>query len=141
MTTVLNALFGGLVSGLVAVIATRLLADGPSAPTLSGGDAGSPASSSRWKGPLVRLSYAGFAGGTLLALELSVLGILAVPPSTIEAFGVAVAWSTLLFGVLGVARWIGVPGSFGRSDLGELFVFHLVYAVGFGLWIRLTWIT
>jgi hypothetical protein len=90
---------------------------------------------------VVGLLYGGLAGGTLLALELFVLGILGVPPTPVEALGVAVAWSALLFGGLSVAWRVASPTSLTRSRLGELLVYHLVYGLGFGLWIRMTWIT
>jgi hypothetical protein len=136
MTTILNGLLGGLVVGLVAATATRLVAG-----DASGGRVGFAVPSSRWSTFAVRLSYGCLAGGALVALELFVLGLLAVPPTLLEAFGVAVAWSALLFGVLSAVRWVASSRSLARSHLGGSLVYHLVYGLGLGLWIRLTWIT
>lgn len=113
MTTILNGLLGGLLIGFVAAIVTRLVANEPSATgAVLERVLGVGASSSRWVEFLIRLVYGSLAGGTLIALELFVLGILAVPPTTVEAFGVAVVWSALLFGTPSVIRWITSPHSF-----------------------------
>jgi hypothetical protein len=54
---------------------------------------------------------------------------------------VAVGWSALLF-VLSVPGRSVLHGHLrGRLDLATLLVYHLVYGVGLGLWVRLTWIT
>lgn len=79
--------------------------------------------------------------GSLVAVELFALDLLGIPPTAGEALGVAVAWSTLLFSVLFVGWRVATPRSAQRSQLGELFVYHLLYGLGLGLWIRMTWIT
>ncbi len=70
-------------------------------------------------------------------LELYALRLLGVPPATGEALGVAVGWSALLF----VIAVVALRGRLSRPSLAELFAYHLAFGVGFGVWIRLTWIT
>lgn len=142
MTTILNGLLGGLLIGVVAAVVTRFVADDPSASAVVlEGTLGAGTLPSRWRGFVIRILYGGLAGGLLVALELFVLELLAVPPTTVEAFGVAVAWSALLFGVLSVGRQVASPRSITRSHLGASLAYHLVYGLGLGLWLRMTWIT
>jgi hypothetical protein len=142
MTTPINGLLGGLVVGVVAAVATRLVAgESPATGAVAGNVLGADIASSALVRSAVRTCYGGLAGVALVALELYALGVLAVPPTLAEALGVAVAWSALLFGVVSVGWWVVASRSVARSRLGELFVYHLVYGVGFGLWIRLTWTT
>ena len=142
MTTILNGLLGGLLVGFVAAVAVRFLDSEPSATAALlrrvGGDR---VASSRWGEFAVLTVYGGLAGGALLVLELFVLQVLAVPPAFGEALGVTMALSALLFVIL-VAVWrIGSSLPLARSRLGELLVYHLVYGLGLGIWIRMTWIT
>lgn len=142
MTTILNGLLGGFVIGVVAVIVTRLVANEPPATgAVLESVLGVDASSSRLVEFLIPLVYGTLAGGTLVALELFVLGILAVPPTTVEALGVAVVWGALLFGTLSIILRVASPRSFTDTNLRNLLVYHLVYGLGLGVWIRMTWIT
>lgn len=132
MTTILNGLLGGFLIGLIAATVIRfMIKDSSATATLL----------EKWVELFILTSYGGFAGGTLIALELFVLEILAVPPTTIEAFGVAVAWSVFLFGMLNVVWRVAPSRWFPDSYRRKLLVYHLVYGLGLSLWIRLTWIT
>ena len=142
MTTILNGLLGGLLVGLVAAVIARFVSKEPSATAaLLVRALGSETSSVRRMEFVVWGLYGALAGGLLVALELHVLEILGVPPAPVEAISIAVAWSALLLSVLSVIWWIASSHSSGRSHLGGLLVYHLVYGLGLGLWIRLTWIT
>lgn len=131
---------GGLAAGFVAALVVRFVADAPSPPTLSDRAVGSSSPSARWIRAAVRILYGGAAGGALVALELLVLGVLAVPPSAGAALGLALSWSALLFALLAVVRRTASSGSVERSLRAPL-VFHTVYGIGLGLWVRATWIT
>lgn len=138
MTTILNGLLGGAIVGVVATLTARL-ASGVRWGQTAG--SGTESTASRWKAYLSAVAYGTAAGGALLALELYVLGVLAVPPSVGEAFAVAVAWSAaLLVAVLAVWRF-ALRSRLNRSRLRGLVAYHAVFGVGFGLWIRLSWIT
>lgn len=140
MTTVLNGVLGGLLVGLVAGLVTQLIDGDPSATAVALKRAvGTRAASSRLVELVTQMGYGCLAGGILLALELYVLGLLAVPPAISEALAVAVVWSALLLGTV-LAVW-RIAASLSSTQLRELFVYHLVYGLGLGLWIRLTWIT
>lgn len=142
MTTILNGLLGGLLAGLVAGVVTKLVTDESSATAVMlRGRLGNGAATSRWGAVAVQSSYGGLAGGVLVVLELFVLGILAVPPTLGDALGIAVTWSALLFGTLVVFWRFDSSLSLDRSRLVELFAFHLIYGLGLGGWIRMTWIT
>ena len=142
MTTLLNGLLGGLLVGVVAALVARLVGDSPAAMSrLAGAARGGDAPHSPWVGLLLSVLYGSVAGGVLVALELHVLGVLAVPPTAAEAFGVALAWSAVLFVAVAAAGRAASDLADERSYLLELFVYHLVYGVGLGLWIRMTWIT
>jgi len=134
MTTLLNGLLGGLVVGVVATLAAQV------AGVLLGGADG-PRRASRSREIAAQVAYGVFAGLALVALELFVLGLIAIPPTVAEAFGVAVGWSAVLLVALLVARRVGGTLPFGRPRLAELLAYHLVYGVALGGWIRLTWIT
>ena len=142
MTTLLNGLLGGLVVGLVAGVAATLVADdGPAVSTVFETALGREPSRSRAVGLLVATLYGGVAGLLLVALELYALGVLAVPPAVAEAFGVALVWSAVLFlATVGVRRAVADRAAAGSGLVG-LAVYHLVYGVGLGVWIRMTWIT
>lgn len=142
MTTVLNGLVGGLVVGLVAAVATRLVGGDRAASDTAlerAVDAG--VGKRTWWCFTVRVSYGGLAGVALVALELFVLRTVAVPPTVGEAYGVALLWSALLLGLLVVVRRVAPSPPLGRWHLRELVVYHLVLGVGLGVWIRLTWLT
>lgn len=141
MTTLPNGLLGGLLIGLVAGAVTRFVDSNPSvADILLKRGAGDGTTTSGWLELAGHVLYGGLAGGVLLALELFVLGILAVPPALWEALGVTVAWSALLFVLWAVVLRLGVSLP-SESSLRGLAVYHLVYGVGLGIWIRVTWIT
>lgn len=142
MTTILNGVLGGVLVGLIAAGVTWLVADESSVTSIVlDRVSGSRASVSRWMVVASQVAYGGFAGGLLVALELLVVGVLAVPPTSGDALGVAIAWSTLLFGLVIVSWRLGIARSITRPQFVELLVFHLVYGIGLGIWIRLTWIT
>lgn len=128
MTTVVNGLLGGGVAGLFAVLATTL------APT----GVGILPGASRAVRVVAGTSYGVLAGGTLVAVELFVLQLLSVPPPTGTAMAVALLWAGVLF-FLGAIVEIGL-GREGGGFTG-LLVYHGVFGVALGAWIRLTWIT
>ena len=143
MTTVLNGLIGGLVAGLVAASVARLVrraVDSSDAPALAAAVLGARTAASGWWGLAAEVLYGCVAGGTFVALELSVLGVLGVPPATGAALASAVGWSVALFAVAAVvcvARGRSLDGPFAA----ELVVYHLAYGLCLGVWIRVTWIT
>lgn len=139
MTTILNGLLGGAIVGVVATLAAKLARGEQRAKPV--GSTGTESTASRWRTSVPPVAYGSAAGCVLVALELFVLDALAVPPSLGEAFAVAVAWSVvLLVGMLAILRF--VP-EMQREELqpGVLAVYHFVFGVGFGVWIRMTWIT
>jgi|GEM_PF-3477768 hypothetical protein len=142
MTTLLNGLLGGLAVGVIAAGVVRFVADEPSAAAdLLGRAVGGRGSSSPRTVFVAWFLYGGVAGVAFVALELHVLRLLSVPPDFDVALGLAVAWSALLF--VGVfLAWRGaLSRRADRSYAAELFAYHLVFGVGFAVWIRLTWIT
>lgn len=142
MTTILNGVLGGVIVGLLATVATRFVGDrlglGPEHRAVSDGDqfVGSP-----WMLGVLLVGYGSGLGGMLVVLELFVLGVLGVPPTLAEALGVALGWSALVFGAVFLLWWVGSGATLTRSRRTRLLVYHLVYGLGFGAWIRLTWIT
>ncbi|SFG62864.1 hypothetical protein SAMN04488063_2640 [Halopelagius inordinatus] len=113
MTTSLNGLVGGAVVGVLATLAAHAVGGREATETAS-----------RWRAYLVPVAYGSAAGGLLVALELFVLGILAVPPSRGEALTVAVAWSiALLVAALAVRRFARET-RFGRLQPRKLLVYH-----------------
>jgi hypothetical protein len=141
VTTLLNGLLGGLLIGLVAGFVTRFVENDPSATAMILNRLiGDSTTTSRWWELVGHVLYGGFAGGVLVALELFAFGVLAVPPALGEALGVAIAWSALLFVLWAVVLRVGSSLPAG-SSLRALVVYHLVYGIGLGLWIRVTWIT
>lgn len=94
----MTTLLGGLVVGLLAGVALQLLDDDPSAATVVLARlVDDRTATSRGPELAAAVAYGGLAGLALLALELYALGVLAVPPSFAEAFGVALAWAAVLF--------------------------------------------
>lgn len=142
MTTLLNGLLGGLAVGVIAAGVVRFVADEPSAAAdLLGRAVGGRGSSSPRTIFVAWFLYGGVAGVAFAALELYALRLLSVPPGFDEALGVAGAWSALLFAGAALA-WRRAPSyPSDRSYVAELFAYHLVFGVGFAVWIRLTWIT
>lgn len=128
MTTIINGLLGGAVVALVATLAARLVGGGGK-------------SASRWRSYLSAVVYGSAAGGALVALELFVLGVLAVPPSISEAVTVSVAWSVVLLSV-SLVVWRFVHGAESeRANRRQLVAYHVVFGFSLGVWIRMTWIT
>jgi hypothetical protein len=142
MTTLLNGLLGGLVVGALTAVATGLVGDGPSATTaLAERALGGRGSRSRWGSFAARVLYGVLAGVAVVAVELYALRLVGVPPTVGEAFAVAFAGSAFLFVIAFIACRVVLSRATDRSYLGELLAYHLVFGVGFGVWIRLTWIT
>lgn len=141
MTTIINGLLGGAVVAVIAALAAGLLGDRTQAPVTALDLSPGNGHASHWWSLLRALIYGSTAGGVLVALELSVLGMLAVPPTLAEAIITAVTWSVVLLAGM-VALWHFLPSRrTDRSTLGRLVVFHLVYGLCLAVWIRLTWIT
>lgn len=142
MTTLLNGLLGGLLVGIVATIAVEILGGrrSPIAAMLDvvfdGG--GGPARSRR---VATSILYGTVGGLVLVALELYVLGVVGIPPGPLEAYGLAVAWGGVLLAVLAAVYRFGFRLQFDRDVLVALVLFHAVYGLGLGIWIRTTWIT
>lgn len=139
MTTLLNGVLGGLLSGLIAGCVTWFVDSDPSAAMVRG-RLNKAGTSPHWGELPGLVVYGGLTGGILVALELYVLGLLAVPPAVGEALGVAIAWIALLFALWAVVIRVGFSKS-SEWSLRALFVYHLVYGIGLGVWIRVTWIT
>jgi len=134
MTTVLNGLLGGLVAATLVELGTRGLGVYPASAT----DAERP------DGPratLARLLAGGVAGGLLVGLELSVLGVLSVPPDLGAALLVSVAWSGALFGLSVAWTAVATGRRPRRTELLRRLGTHLAFGVALGLWIRATWVT
>jgi hypothetical protein len=141
MTTLVNGLLGGALAALLATAGASLVPRAATEGSQNTRGRTDPSRRIRWLPPLVGVLYGSTAGGLLVVLELSVLGLLAVPPTLAATLRVAVGWSALLF-VLSVPGRSVLHGHLrGRLDLATLLVYHLVYGVGLGLWVRLTWIT
>lgn len=141
MTTPVNGLIGGLVVGLLAAGATNVVAgEPPVARRLLAVVRGEDRPAGR-AGTALQVVYGGVAGAVLVLLELFVLGVLSVPPALGESLAVGVAWSGVLFVVAVVAARATLGSSSAPSAVRGLLAYHLVYGVGLGLWIRLTWIT
>lgn len=141
MTTLLNGLLGGLLIGLVAGAATEMIdSDRSPTATILHRLTGRETAVSRWSELAIQTLYGSLAGGVLLTLELYVLNALTVPPTRVEALGVAVAWSAVLFVLWAIVFRVAFSRS-SKSKLAPAFVYHLIYGVGLGFWIRPTWIT
>lgn len=140
MTTLLNGLVGGLLVGLGAGIVAQVLTGDLTPRAMPPGVFGGREATTRWVAGAMQVAYGGLAGLALIALELFVLGLLAVPPTIAEALGIALAWSGLLLGML-VVGWRAVSPALDRPRLRGLIVYHVGYGLGLGVWIRMTWIT
>lgn len=171
VTTIVNGLLGGAVAGLLGTLALALapleppaispVADGPGGATATdessdagvtggsgerdGADATSEVAASgaaRRSGRVVRavvgVGYGAVAGATLVALELFVVNAVSVPPAATTALAVTLVWAGMLF-FLGVVTEVAT----GRDQRGftGLLVYHAVFGVALGVWIRLTWLT
>lgn len=135
MTTVLNGLVGGALVAVVATFAVHLVD-----PTRARAATETP-TADRVRAFLVPVLYGSAAGGVLIALELLVLDHLAVPPTVGEAFSVAVPWGILLLLASLVVWRFGLGGRSDKVQPRTLVVYHVILAVGLGVWIRVTWIT
>lgn len=134
MTTVLNGLLGGLLAGLIAsLLVTLVPVDREAVST-----AGAESAVSRIRRVFVGTGYGSVAGGVFVSLELSVLNLLSVPPSLALSMAAGLLWAGALF--LFVVLLEVTIGSDARGFDVPL-VYHVVFGVAFGLWIRLTWIT
>lgn len=142
MTTLLNGLLGGLLVGIVASLAVEMVGDGRYAVSAMLGvlfDEG--VGTARPGRMATTILYGTVAGIALVALELSVLRVVGVPPTPIEAYGLAVAWGVVLLAVFAAGYRFVFRLRFDRDVLVELLLFHVVYGLGLGVWIRMTWIT
>ena len=139
MTTVPNGIVGGLLAAIVAVGLTPPIAGLRVSGRATASNTRVRPRSRRWTVGL-SVVYGAVAGGLFLVLELYVFGVLGVPPGVLEALGSALLWSAVL-----CAGWLAVrrvaPGRLDAIAADHLVVFHLVFGVGLGLWIRVTWIT
>lgn len=143
MTTVVNGVIGGAIVGLLAgLVVVGLRVRMPSANSATLGPLLGERATQSWTRLLGGgLVYGAVGGGVLVALVLFVGGGLGVPPSTAAAFGVAILWAALLFaGVVLLSRRSDGAGA-DEAFLRLALAFHVVYGLGLGLWIRLTWIT
>lgn len=141
MSTVLNGLLGGLVAGLVAtLVAWRFDGELSVGEAVVSGVLGG-ASVSRWSVGLACVLYGTVAGGVFLLLELYVLGLLAVPPTTVEAFAAGVGWAVFLAGLWFVAGRLFAERSVRGSWSRWVVVYHAAYGLAFGTWIRVSWVT
>lgn len=142
MTTVLNGLLGGLLIGVAATLAVEVVGDGRAAVSaMLGVLSPERAGTARAWSIATAVLYGTLGGLALVGLELYVLGVVGVPPTPLEAYGLAVAWAVLLLAAVAVAYRFVFRLRFDRDVLVDLLVFHAVYGLGLGIWIRLTWIT
>lgn len=142
MTTLLNGLLGGLLVGIVATLAVEVVGDGRSAVSSMLGvlfDEGVETARS-WQ-MATTIVYGTMGGLALVALELYVLGFVGVPPTPGQAYGLAVAWGAVLLAVFAAVYRFVFRLRSDRDVLVELLLFHVVYGLGLGVWIRMTWIT
>lgn len=142
MTTILNGILGGVIVGLLATLVTRVVGNrlGRDSELESGSDSTPLVESSRVLSGLL-VGYGSILGGVFVALELIVLGLIGVPPTLAEAFGAALRLSVIAFAAAFLLWRFGSGASLTQSRRTRLLVYHLVYGLGFGAWIRLTWIT
>jgi hypothetical protein len=134
MTTLINGVLGGLIASAVAAIAIHVLG-GPRPFEVPGEDA----TRVRWRVLQATLGYGAIAGLGFMLIELYVVNALGVPPTAVEAFVAAGLWTAVMLAVSALASSIGEKHVLGGAR--RLLVFHLLFAVAFGLWIRVTWIT
>lgn len=128
MSSIINGLLGGGLAGLVAVLVTAVVSSGE--PLLPG--------ASRGVSAIAGVSYGVVAGGALVALELSVLNLLSVPPATGTVMAITLLWAGLLFFLTVIAE-VGLGRD--RAGFTGLLVYHGLFGLALGAWIRLTWIT
>lgn len=135
MTTLINGVLGGLIASAVAGIAIHLL--GGDRPFEVPGE--EDTTKVRFRVLQATLGYGAIAGLGFMIGELYFVNGLGVPPSAVEAFAAAGLWGAVMLAVSALAAFVSE-----REELGgfrRLLVFHLVFAVAFGAWIRITWIT
>lgn len=140
MTTIGNGIIGGVAGAIVGMILVRLLYT-ETAITAIFISRDRMDDTPGWSAIVFPVLYGGLGGGTLVALDLYVTGILGVPPTVGKAFGVAVGWSAVLFAVLLILQRASHSQSESQAPLKPLLVFHLCYGLALGTWIRFTWIT
>lgn len=142
MTTLLNGLLGGLLVGIVSTVAVEIVG-GRRTPVAAMLDVvqGEDGGTARAVRVATTVLYGTVGGLVLVALELYVLGVVGVPPAPLEAYGLAVGWGAVLLAVLAAAYRVAFRLQFDRDVLVALVLFHAVYGLGLGIWIRLTWIT
>lgn len=142
MTTLLNGLLGGLLVGVAATLAVEVVGEGRSAVSaILGVLSPETAGTARVWRITTAVLYGTIGGLALVAVELYALGVVGVPPTPLEAYGLAVAWAVLLLAAVAVAYRFVFRLRFDRDVLVDLLLFHAVYGLGLGLWIRMTWIT
>lgn len=134
MTTLINGVLGGLIASAVAAIAIHAIG-GPRPFEVPGEDA----TRVRWRVLQATLGYGAIAGLGFMVIELYVVGLLGIPPTFVEAFAAAGLWATVMLVVSTLASYVSEKHVLG--GVRRLLVFHLVFALAFGLWIRVTWIT
>lgn len=134
MTTLINGVLGGLIASAVAGIVIHVL--GGDRPFVVPGD---ETTTVRFRMLQATLGYGAVAGLGFMVVELYVANALGVPPTVVEAFVAAGLWGAVMLAVSALASLVGEKQAFG--DFRRLLVFHLVFAVAFGAWIRITWIT
>lgn len=127
--------------GVAATLAAELVGDGRSATSAVLGVLFDVGSATDRPGRIVTLVLYGTVGGlALVALELYVLEAVDVPPSPVEAYGLAVAWGAVLLAAFAAVYRFALGLRFDRDVLVELLVYHIVLGLGLGIWIRMTWI-
>lgn len=135
MSTLINGVLGGLIASAVAGIVIHVL--GGDRPFEVQGEENT--SKVRWRVLQATLGYGAVAGLGFMIVELYVVNGLGVPPTVVEAFAAAGLWGAVMLAVSALASFVGEKQELGGFQ--RLLVFHLVFAVAFGAWIRITWIT
>lgn len=135
MTTLINGTLGGLAAAAVGAVVLHQM--GGARPFESPGQENT--TQVRWRVLQATLGYGAIAGFAFMVVELYVVGGLGAPPTAVEAFAAAGLWAGVMLAVSLVRSAIGDGHVLGDSR--RLLVFHLAFAVAFGAWIRITWIT
>ncbi|MEF8808613.1 hypothetical protein [Natronomonas sp.] len=135
MTTLINGVLGGIIASAVAAIALHVLG-GPRPFEVPGEE---NTTTVRWRVLQATLGYGAIAGLGFMIVELYVVDWLSVPPTAVEAFAAAGLWAGLMFAMSALASLVGEGQELG--GFRRLLLFHLVFGVVFGIWVRMTWIT
>lgn len=135
MSTLINAILGGLIASAVGAMAIHIR--GGARPFEVPGEENT--TRVRWRVLQATLGYGAIGGLGFFIIEQHVLGLLGVPPTLFEAFAAAGLWGAVMLAVSTLASFVGDNHELG--GFRRLLVFHLVFAVAFGIWIRVTWIT